>query len=125
MEDISVTECRKKKDCAMSSVAATVKQLIGHEKAARGVKTEEARKIIARKVGVPPGSIERLLAGRLVHIERISDRINEYVAKRLEAQIRALEHEIEMARRMPVGVENGDIERAVAAVEQAKRALKK
>jgi hypothetical protein len=125
MEDISVTECRKKKDGAMSSVAATVKQLIGHEKASLGVKTDEARKIIARKVGVPPGSIERLLAGRLVHIERITDRINAYVAKRLTNQIAVLEHEIEMAKRMPVGVERGDIECAEIAVQEAKRALKK
>ena len=109
----------------MSSVATTIRELIGVEKARRGVKTEEARIIIARHVGVPPGSLERLLKGRLVHIDRISDRISKYVAKRLETQIKALEHEIEMARRMPVGVDDRDIERAVAAIETAKRALKK
>ena len=120
-----MTECQKKKDSAMSSVAATIKELIGVEKARRGVKTEEARKIIARNVGVAPGSLERLLRGRLVHIDRITDRVNSYVAKRLETQIATLEHEIEMARRMPMGVERGDIERAEAAVAEAKRALRK
>ena len=109
----------------MSSVAATIKELVGIEKARLGVKTDEARKIIARRVGVAPGSLERLLSGRLVHIDRITDRVNLYVAKRLTNQIAALEHEIEMARRMPVGVERGDIERAEAAVAEAKRALRK
>lgn len=114
-----------KKDGRMSSVAATIRELIGVEKARRGVKTEEARKIIARNVGVAPGSLERLLRGRLVHIDRITDRVNSYVAKRLTNQIAALEHEIEMARRMPVGVKRCDIERALAAGAEAKRALRK
>jgi hypothetical protein len=124
MEAFRVTNCQKKKDGRMSSVAMIAKELIGVEKARRSVKTEEARKIVARQIGVAPGALERLLAGRLVHIERISDRINQYVAKRLETQIATLEHEIQIARRMSMGVEPSDIERAEAALEIAKKALR-
>ncbi len=107
----------------MSSVAVIAKELIGLEKARRSVKTDEARKIVASQIGVAPGALERLLAGRLVHVERIADRLNAYVANRLERQIAALEHEVLMARLASSRPDSSDILRAQTALEQARKAL--
>jgi len=119
-----VTNCQKKKDGRMSSVAMIARELIGVEKARRSVKTEEARKIVAQHIGVTPGALERLLAGRLVHIERIADRINEYVADRLQRQIAELEHEVFLARMSTDRLDADGILRAEAALTQARAALR-
>jgi len=119
-----VTNCQKKKDGRMSSVAMIARELIGVEKARRSVKTEEARKIVAQHIGVTPGALERLLAGRLVHIERIADRINEYVADRLQRQIAELEHEVFLARISTDRLDADGILRAEAALTQARAALR-
>jgi len=108
----------------MSSVAMIARELIGVEKARRSVKTEEARKIVAQHIGVTPGALERLLAGRLVHIERIADRINEYVADRLQRQIAELEHEVFLARMSTDRLDADGILRAEAALTQARAALR-
>jgi hypothetical protein len=108
----------------MSSVAAIARELVGVEKARRSIKTDEARRVVARQIGVAPGALERLLAGRLVHIERIADRINAYVSNSLQRQIASLEHEIHLARLASARPDDSDILRAQAALEEARKALK-
>jgi hypothetical protein len=125
MEDSLVTNCQKSEDRRMSSVAAIAKELIGTEMARRSVKRDEARRIVAEKIGVPPGALERLLAGRLVHVERIADRINAYVANRIEHKIAELEHEVFLARHSASGISASDLAAAESAIEQARRALRK
>ena len=98
-------------------------KLIAQAKATYGVKTPEARQIVARQIGVAPGALERLLAGRLVHIERIAENINQYVGGRLERATRELEREIWIARTAGNKPDQGELEKAEAAVRLARDAL--
>jgi hypothetical protein len=125
MEASEVTYCQKKKDERMSSVTTVVKDMILDEQRRSRVKRDEARRIVASKIGVAPGSLERLLAGRLVYVERIVDRINSYAANRIERKIAELEHEVFLARHSASGISASDLAAAESAIEQARRALRK
>lgn len=120
-----MTNCQKKTDGGLSSVVAITRELIGTEKARNHIKTDEARRIVARKIGVPPGALERLLAGRLVHVERIADRINAYLSQRVARQIAELEHEVHLARAAADRVDQDELLRAEAALEAAREALRR
>lgn len=114
---------QKNEDGLMSSVATTAHELVLAAKARHFVKTPEARKIFAREIGVKPGALERLLAGRLVHVERIADRINAYVARRIERKIAELEHEVWLARMGSSRPDEVDLLRAETALAEARKAL--
>ncbi|MCX7898492.1 MAG: hypothetical protein N2444_00115 [Methylocystis sp.] len=107
----------------MSSAVSTINELIMTARARHGVKTPEARRIVAREIGVKPGSIERLLAGRLVNVEKIVDRVSAHVARRIERKIEELEREIELARLSRNPPCEADIARAEAALEEARKAI--
>lgn len=89
----------------------------------RGVKLPAAREIVAREIGVQPGTLTRLINKSLVHHERVADRIKAYVVRRLEAQIARLEHDLAIARLAAQREEDQDIFRAQEALDEAKRAL--
>ncbi|CCJ07069.1 Hypothetical protein BN69_1618 [Methylocystis sp. SC2] len=106
------------------SIAATAEKIIRETMAERGLKKPDARRVVAREVGVKPGALERLGNGSLVHVERITDRINAYVVQRLERKIADIEHELALARLKADRTVEPDIDRARAALEDARRALR-
>ncbi len=105
------------------SIAATAERLIRETMTERGLKKPEARRLVAREAGVAPGALERLANGSLVHVERITDRINAYVVARLERKIAEVEHELALARLAADRTVEPDIGRARAALEEARDAL--
>ena len=106
------------------SIAATAEKIIRETMAERGLKKPDARRLVAKEAGVKPGALERLGNGSLIHLERITDRINAYVVQRLERKIAEIEHELALARLTADRTGEADIGRARAALEDAKRALR-
>lgn len=105
------------------SIAATAEKIIRETMIERGLKKPDARRFVAREAGVKPGALERLGNGTLVHVERITDRINAYVVRRLERKIAEVERELALARLTADRSHEPEFERARAALDDAKRAL--
>jgi hypothetical protein len=106
------------------SIAATAERIIRDTMAERGLKKPDARRVVAKEAGIKPGTLERLGNGSLVHLERITDRINAYVVRRLERKIAQFEHELALARLTADRAAEPDIDRARVALEDAKKALR-
>ncbi|MFA7308306.1 MAG: hypothetical protein WC026_16735 [Hyphomicrobium sp.] len=106
------------------SVANIAERMVRDTMVERGLKKPEARAIVAREAGVKPGTIRRLCNGSLVHVERITDRMNAYAIRRLENKISQFEHELAVARLTAARADDVGILRAAAALDEAKKALK-
>ena len=106
------------------SAANIAKRLIADEKLISGVKLPEALATIARQAGLCPGTLQRLLRGRLKHVDRVSGKLQTLRVQKIEQRISALEHELVLAR-LSSAVPEVDLERAEAALEEARRALGK
>lgn len=106
------------------SVAVTAERIIRETMVERGMKKPDARRVVAKEAGVKPGTLERLGNGSLVHLERITDRINAYVVRRLERKISQFEHELAVARLTAARADDTGILRAAAALDEAKKALR-
>ncbi len=76
--------------------------------------TREARRAVASRVGVAPGTIENLRRGRLKSIEGwVRDRLRAAFIRELEAEIARLEHELALLRQCgghPAADQVGEIE---------------
>jgi hypothetical protein len=108
---------------SISSVATVVKKLIEQEKIRSGIKLPAARRKIAREAGITPGSLENLLRGRLKHVDRIASRIHSLRIKKIEQELAALERELEITRKRVGSDPEIDLDRAEAALVDARRAL--
>lgn len=106
------------------TVAARADRIIRETMVERGLKKPDARRVVAKEAGLKPGTLERLGNGSLVHLERITDRINAYVVQRLEKKMADVEHELAVARLTLGRTPEPDIERASVALEDAKKALR-
>lgn len=106
------------------SIAATAEKIVRETMIERGVKKPDARKIVAREMGLSPGSLQRLAENRLVHIDRIANRLNAYVIRRLEKKISQLEGELEIARVAASRPDDNRIFAAQAALDEAKRLIR-
>ncbi len=107
------------------SIAATAERIIRETMIERGIKKPDARRVVAKEAGVKPGTLERLGNGSLVHVERITDRINAYVVRRLERKIAQAEHELAIARLAADRPDEPRILDAQNALDMAKKALRK
>lgn len=115
---------RQKSEDEHMSIAATAERIIRETMVEHGMKKPDARRLVAREAGIKPGTLERLGNGSLVHIERITDRINAYVVRRLERKIAEFEQELAIARLANSSPDEPGIVRAAAALEDAKKALR-
>lgn len=106
------------------SLANIADRLVGEEMLNRRVKRPEARKIIAREAGITPGSLESLGRGRLKYIDRIADKLNALLVRKIEQRIASLEQELEIAKALG-RTSQVDIQRAESALEEAREALGK
>jgi hypothetical protein len=118
-----VSADRNKSEHKMS-VASIAERMVRETMAERGLKKPDARAVVAREAGVKPGTIKRLCNGTLVHVERITERLNAYAIRRLQNKIAQTEHELAIARLAADRSDDPDILRAAAALEDAKKALR-
>lgn len=84
-----------------------------------------ARRSVARALGVAPGTIERLRNGRVKGIRQwLFDRIRALVIREIEREIQRLTHELEIAQQSgadPRGVDMVEIETHLAKVRELLR----
>jgi hypothetical protein len=73
-------------------------RLVGEEMLARRIKRPEARRIVAREAGIAAGSLESLARGRLKFIDRIADKLNALLVRKIEQRIASLEEELAIAK---------------------------
>lgn len=106
------------------TVAARADRIIRETMVERGLKKPDARRVVAKEAGLKPGTLERLGNGSLVHVERIADRINAYVVRRLERKIAESEHDLAIARLASDRPDESRILDAQAALDMAKKALR-
>jgi hypothetical protein len=84
------------------------------------------RNVLARKLGCAPGTLENLQRDRLKAVKRswLEAKLEAFLARRIEAEIRRLSHELETYRRTHGDVAGApEMARLVAAVEQAQRLI--
>jgi len=80
-----------------------------------GVPIEDARPIVAGRLGIAPGTLTSLRKNRLKDISAaVYDRLNKAAAQLIERQIANLEHELDVVRRQGL---DGDPDRYATALE--------
>jgi hypothetical protein len=100
-----------------------VRQLEDRE-AARVGQAGLARVRVAHRLGVSPGSLERLRRGRLKTVgARVRDRLKAAVVKELQDEIHKLEHELEMVRLRGRPIAADEMAQAQKLLDQAKRLI--
>jgi hypothetical protein len=125
MEGVDVTKCPKNGDGIMSAIAATADRMIREAMTAHGVKKPEARAIVAHKLRIRPGALERLCKGTLVNADRIALRIDEYLAERLARKADEIEADLNLYRKTGGISRQTDIKRVEALLVEARKALGK
>ena len=99
--------------------------MVRREMASMGCKRAEAEQNLARRAGLAPSAIENLRRGKIKNHETIGRRLQAIAVQFLERQIATLENELAIARRVAsVESDNPDLDRAEAAIEEAKRILR-
>jgi len=83
-----------------------------------------ARKHLARKVGIPPGTLENIRRGRLKGIRRgVAERLHDFMIRHLETEINKLANELELLIQSRKNNCATEIVAAQAAIAEARRLL--
>lgn len=89
-----------------------------------GAPLKDVRQAVAREVGVSPGTMENLRNGRLKGIAvHIYDRLQAAMVRRLETQLRRIEHEIHLLKAQGAHPGSGAMAAALADRVAVRRAL--
>lgn len=100
------------------------RRLEDREAARSGLSVKEARPIVARRLGVAPGTLESVRKGRLKTIAaHIYDRLRLNVVAELQAEMRALEHELHVLQATGVDPRDSAIDEVVADLAKVRLAL--
>lgn len=105
----------------MDTARAWGRALEDREAVRSSVPIADARKRVARRTGISPGTLENLRNGRLKAIgAHVFERIREAVVADLNAEMARLEHELAMARTSGLDARDDDFAAAAAALEKAR-----
>lgn len=108
----------------LSRAQSWAEALEDHTAKRDGLRIVEARPIVAREIGVAPGTLENLRSGRLkgvgTHIYRALQRAT---MKRLEAELRRIQHEIDTLKATGVDPRSDEMASALADRMAVRRAL--
>lgn len=98
--------------------------LVDREAARSGQSSNAARRRVASKVGIAPGTLENLRRGRLKDITAyIYAKLHASVIAELEAELRHVEHELAIARKAGLDVATGGVFSLEANEARLKEAL--
>ena len=111
-------------DILAATTLKRARRLINDERVSRGINLPEARRIVAGEAGLMPGTLENLERGRIKNIERIARSLDDLLEKKIERRIATLQHELALCRAARIVVP-ADLDRAEAALAEARRALGK
>lgn len=95
------------------------RSLEDRERARSSLPLQGARKIVARHLGVSPGTLENLRRGRIKDVRAgLLERLRTAVVRELETEIGRLNHELEMARAGCRGASADEIASMVAETDR-------
>jgi hypothetical protein len=87
-----------------------LRSLEDRESARSNMPLQDARKVVARRLSVAPGTLENLRRGRIKGIRAgLFERLRMAVVRELETEIGLLNHELEMARRGSLAASSDEI----------------
>lgn len=89
-----------------------------------GRRLADARRDVARRTGVNPGTLENLRNGRLKAIAvHVYERLRAGVIREIEAEMRHLEHELTILRQTGVDPRSDEATAVLASIETVRAAL--
>jgi len=89
-----------------------------------GVSLDDARSAVARKTGVPEGKLYSLRRNRLKDIARhILLRLGEGVMRELQAELRHVEHDLQILRQIGADPSGGEVLSLLASRAKIREAL--
>jgi hypothetical protein len=106
----------------MTSVAYMVERLSHHE-AQRGGPVPQVREAVARRIGIPPGTVENIQRNRLKFVGRVETKVRAAFIRLLEQEIAKATHELAIARATSDRGDTPAVFAADAALSQAKQIL--
>lgn len=106
----------------MTGVAYMVERLTRHE-AQAGARGPQIRNAVARRIGVPPGTVENIRRNRLKFVERVEEKVRAAFIRLLEHEISKATHELAIARAASDRVDTPAVFAAEAALLQARQIL--
>lgn len=106
----------------MTGVAYMVERL-ARDEASRISGAAAVRASVARRCGVPVGTIENIQRSRLKFVSRVEDKIRAAFMRLLQSEIAKATHELEIARLTSDRVDTPAIFEAEAALRKAKEIL--
>lgn len=100
-------------------------RILEHSEASRrGVPISDARPVVARRLGIAPGALERLRRGRVKGVRTwLYQRIRALVIEELHAEIRRQEHELFLALQCGVGPGASEIIAVQTSLAENKKIL--
>ena len=114
-------------DSSVPTVFEMVDRLIDDEVRTRGVPRRLARRPVAHRIGLSPGTIENIQRDRLKFVERVESKIRAAFIRLLESEIAKATHELEISRRIADRSDAPSVIKARAdlqrRVDEAQRAL--
>lgn len=100
------------------------RRLEDRERTRAGLKLKDAREAVARRIAVPPGTMQNLRKNRLKTIAvHLYDRLRAGVIRELEAEMLHLEHELSILRQTGADPRHGEIDEVVASLAKVRAAL--
>jgi len=110
--------------CFNAAAREWVISIEDHHAKAIGQTLPVARKHLARKVGIAPGTLENIRRGRLKEIRRqVADRLQSFMIRHLETEINKLANELEILIQSRKNNCATEIVAAQAAIAEARRLL--
>lgn len=100
------------------------RRLEDDEAASAGVPVEDARSVVARRLGIAPGTLTSLRKNRLKSISaHVYDRLNKAAARALERQLVQLTHELHLIRQQGLDARSDEAAAVVADIHAVRAAL--
>lgn len=125
MDEICQPESRKVSAASDVNLAREWADILEAREARRsGVSLDDARPIVSRKTGIPEGKLYSLRRNRLKDIARhILLRLGEGVMRELQAELRHVEHDLQILRQIGADPSGGEVHSLLASRQKIREAL--
>lgn len=111
-------------ELVMSAVRAFVQQLEDDEVVRSHVKLPDARRIVARRAGLSPGTLQRIRNGTRKTLDRtIEDKIRFAFIEHAQKEIQRWEHQIQLAKQSGERPDSSVLMEAMWHISEARRRL--
>jgi len=105
----------------MNTVASWANELELREQRKTGLRLQAARKNVARRIGVSPGTLENLKRGRSKGLrDWVIQRIHKGIMDELEQEARRLKHELEILRQCGLDAREDEVSKVESLIAQAR-----